>query len=360
MMKNSKMNLTINKDDMEINDYLYCWSEMGERPNKTIFHSFFDPEEFLLFLEKYTPKKMSDFSDIMPNGDIPIVNQRSLFKVEDGFYVAFTIFDKLSDEKMIGDVSLIYNESNSQKLDEWIDGLNNIVESEGEEDGEVMNVRTTTISLSQNGFELNHLNLPIIELEQIDNFFSEETINRTERLIKQIRKGESGLTVLWNERGYGKTTLANYIISEVENTVIYVPLNMIELTISSPDFSKFLKQRKNVILVIDDAEIHFSEMFSKSSFYTGNLLQLVDGFGSKDSNLNIILILNNKNLNEIDPNLLKCNNILDVIKVEQSIEQKSKDLVTSTHNSNKSLNGKRNNLYSKNRFSKNVNGFGYK
>jgi hypothetical protein len=353
------MNLTINKDDMEINDYLYCWSELGERPNKTIFHSFYEPEEFILFLEKYSPKKLSEFSDVMPSGEIPILNQRSLFKIEDGFYVAFTIFDKFSDEKIIGDVAVIYTEAHSEKLGEWITELNNLVKNDEEENGDFINHKTNIISIGQNGFELSHLSLPEIELTEIDTFFDEETVVKTERLIKQIRKGESGLALFWNQRGSGKTTLVNYIISEIEKTVIYIPLNMIDLTISSPDFLKFLKLKKNVILVIDDAEIHFSEIFSKSSFYTGNLLQLVDGLVSKELNLNIILILNNKNLSEIDPNLLRCNNILDIIKVEKN-EQKNGESITFGSNSNKNMNGRRNNLSSKNRFSKNVKGFGYK
>jgi hypothetical protein len=359
-MKNSKMTLTINKEDMEQNDYLYCWSEIGNRPNKTLFHSFYDPLQFLQFLEGFGYQRCGEFSEVMPIGDVPIINQKNLYKIEDGFYISFTLFDKLGEEKMVGDVSIIWNESHLKKVEEWTLALQDFIEFSEDEEGEIRPERTNIISVGQNGYELNHLNLPKIELEDIEFFYNDETINRVEKLIKLIRKGESGLTILWGERGSGKTTLSNYIISETENIVIYIPLNMLDLTISSPDFFKFLKLRKNDILVIDDAEIQFSDYFSKNSFFTGNLLQLVDGLGSKNLNLNIILILNNKNLNEVDSNLLKCNNLLDVIKVENLSDEKSKEHVTFSNSSNKRMNGKRTNEAIKRRLSKNGNEFGYK
>ena len=359
-MKNSKMNLTINKDDAEINDYLYCWSEMGDRPNKTIFHSFYNVDEFLHFLEEVNYQKRGEFSEVMPVGESPIINQKNLYKIEDGFYIAFTIFDKLGEEKMIGDVSMIWSDNHLKMVEEWTSKLNDFVEFDEEEEGEIKFDRTNIISIGQNGYELNHLNLPKIELEDIEMFYSEDTINSTEKLIKLLRKDESGLAVLWGERGSGKTTLANYIISETENVVIYIPLNMIDMTIGSPDFLKFVKMRKGATLVIDDAEIQFSEYFSKTSFFTGNLLQLVDGLGSINLNLKIILILNNKNLSEVDPNLLKCNNMLDVIKVEKIFDEKSKESITFHNTSNKNSNGKRLNNFLKKRSSKSGNDFGYK
>jgi hypothetical protein len=358
-MKNSKLTLTINKEDMDQNDYLYCWSEMGVRPNKMLFHSFYDAFNFLQFLEGFSYQNCGEFSEVMPIDESPIINEKKLYKIEDGFYVSFTIFDKLNEEKLIGDVSIIYSESHSNKIDEWLNEFNSMVKNE--EDDTITSIqKVNVISIGQNGFELFGLNLPTIELEQIDTFFDEDTINKTERIIKRIRKGENGLSIFWGERGSGKTTLTNYIISEIENSVIYIPLNMVDLTINSPEFTKFLREHKNSILILDDAEIHFSEIFSKTNFYTNNLLQLVDGLGSKELNLNLILILNNKNLNEIDSNLLKCNNILDIIKVEQSFDQKTKKSLTFTSEQNRNLNDKRSNLTFRNRFSKNENRFGYK
>ena len=76
--------------------------------------------------------------------------------------------------------------------------------------------------------------------------------------------------------------------------------------------------------------------------------------------MKIILILNNKNLSEVDPNLLKCNNMLDVIKVEKIFDEKSKESITFHNTSNKNSNGKRLNNFLKKRSSKNGNDFGYK
>jgi len=93
--------------------------------------------------------------------------------------------------------------------------------------------------------------------------------------------------------------------------------------------------------------LFFSEMWERFSFY-----------GMRG--MLVFFMVDQLLLNEVDSNLLKCNNLLDVIKVEHLSDEKSKEHVTFSNSSNKRMNGKRTNESIKRRLSKNGNEFGYK
>ena len=52
-MKKSFLNLNINKEDTDLNDYLVCWDSFGQRPNKTTILSSVKSNDFQIFLEKF-------------------------------------------------------------------------------------------------------------------------------------------------------------------------------------------------------------------------------------------------------------------------------------------------------------------
>jgi putative ribosome biogenesis GTPase RsgA len=52
----------------------------------------------------------------------------------------------------------------------------------------------------------------------------------------KIKKSEKGLSVLWGERGTGKTSIINYLADKLDRIVIFIPNNLIEHTINNPDF----------------------------------------------------------------------------------------------------------------------------
>jgi hypothetical protein len=101
---------------------------------------------------------------------------------------------------------------------------------------------------------------------------------------------------------------------------------MLEHTINNPDFRKFIKKYNKVLLVLDDCEMSFNEYFVKSNFIVNNLLQLVDGFLSDSIDLSIVAIFNVEDSEEIDHNLLNCNNLIDVINFDELSESESNEL----------------------------------
>jgi hypothetical protein len=324
-MENSKINININKDDHNVNDYLYCWSEMGERPNKISLYNHYNSDEFRDLILNKSSKHRGLFTEIIPTGVDYIVNEKSLIKIDKSVYVSFTQFDKLTDENVIGDVSFIYLNDSVSKINEILSQLDKIVVDITHEDA---NQRINTITIGQNGLELNPIDVMKADYDNIENYFNDKTIKSADKLIKKIKKTSKGLSLIFGPRGTGKTTLMNYISSSIDKIIIFVPSSMIESTINNPDFRNFIKRYKNSVIVLDDSELYFSELYTKSNIFTNNLLQFVDGFQSDDLDLNIVAILNVDDIDEVDHILLDCNNLIDVIEVSDLEKEKAQELNT--------------------------------
>ena len=174
--------------------------------------------------------------------------------------------------------------------------------------------KLNTIGLSLNGLEIEPISLHNIDLDNVDNYYNSDTFRRVEKAVKQIKKADKGLTVLYGERGSGKTSIINYISSKLDRIVIFIPNNMIDHTINNPEFRKFIKKYDKPVLVLDDCEIAFTDNYGRPNVFTSNLLQMIDGFLSDSINCNIVTIFNIDDEEEIDPSLLDCNNLIDVIE----------------------------------------------
>lgn len=322
-MENTKINININKDDHNINDYLYCWSELGERPNRITLYNHYKSEDFKDLIINKKSKHKGLFTEVIPTGVDYIVNEKSLIKIDSSVYVSFTQFDKLTEENVIGEVSFIYLNDSVSKINEMLSELDKIAVDITHEDA---NQRINTITIGQNGLELNPIDIMKADYDNIEHYFNDNTIKSADKLIKKVKKTPKGLTLVYGERGTGKTTLMNYVSSNIDKIVIFIPCSMIESTINNPDFRNFIKRYKNSVIVLDDSELYFSELYSKSNIFTNNLLQFVDGFQSDDLDLNIIAILNVDSITEVDHILLDCNNLIDIIEVSNLTKSKAQEL----------------------------------
>ena len=108
--------------------------------------------------------------------------------------------------------------------------------------------------------------------------------------------------------------------------VIYIPNSLLEATLNNSDFRNFLRKFHRPIIVIDDCEMIFNELFTKSNIYVNNLLQMVEGLLSDTIQVNVITIFNVEDESEIDHALLECNSLIDVIEFEYLDEEESNDL----------------------------------
>lgn len=324
-MKPNKINLNINKDDHNLNDYLFIWSETGVRPSKTLIHGYFNKDKFSEFLEKSNITQITTFTDVIPTQDVSVINEKVFSSIEENIFLTYTFLDKNYEESIVAEVAIFYTTPNNQRVVEIVEQLKSfsIVETT-EEENEVKPSKSNILSLSTNGFELDKVKVDR-NFDDIEYYYENQVFKKIKKLSKKINNNDKGLSIMVGGRGCGKTTSISYIISKCTKTTIFIPCNLIDNTINNPDFRNFLKQNPNSILVIDDADLYFSQMYSKSTFFTNNLLQLIDGLYSDSLNLNIILSMNCE-LVEIDKTLLQSNNIIDIIEYSKLSSAKVEEL----------------------------------
>jgi hypothetical protein len=319
-MKNKQdIHLNINGDDSNINDFLYCYKEFGILPNRYIIHSDISYNDFLTLIE--------DVSDVYRITEIDgFRNEKILSKYNDNIYFSYFILEAGTEYEAISNLSIFYkNQEDLYSIKKILEDISleefydeDESESKTSKNVNIVNILSGSINISKiESLEKN---------ENIDLFYNEKTFKSINKLTKKIKKTKKGLSMFIGERGSGKTSIISYISEKIDKQVIYIPNNLIEHTINNPEFKNLLRNYKNSVIVIDDCDVIFSDIYTKSNIITSNLLQIIDGLDSNDYGINFLLIFNCHDESEIDDNLLECNNLLDVIKFEMLSKEESNDL----------------------------------
>ena len=115
------LNLNINKDDQNLNNYLYCCDYFTTKPNKTVVHSTYSTKLFQDKIEKYTELWKNTFTEIIPDEDDSIINDRILLKINDNIFISYFIIDKLLDTSIVSELTIYYKSNeNFEKVNEII------------------------------------------------------------------------------------------------------------------------------------------------------------------------------------------------------------------------------------------------
>lgn len=309
------MNLNINKDDSSINDFLYCWDVFKKRPNRIVLHNTYSS---VLFREKISSKEENIFTEIIPSDDSYIINDKVLCKINDSIYLSYVIIDKLQDNSIISEITFFYKDSNELPEIETI--INEIEESVIDFEEDESN-KLNMVSVSNGVLDIEPIDRK--DIESIEMYYNNKTFKDINKIIKSIKKNQRSINILSGEKGTGKTTMINYLSSKLDRIAIYIPNNMIELTINNPEFLKFLKRFHKPIIIIDDCELLFNESFSSSNILSNSLLQMVDGLNSIDVSF---IMLYNCSINEIDSNLLISNSVVNVVEFNLLSIEESNEL----------------------------------
>ena len=314
------VNININKDDHSINDYLYCFAEFGEMPSKIKIFNNYDIDKFIEFTDKNsTTKNIS--KEFIPSGSDFIINEKHFINIDD-IFISFVEYDKMSESGHITDIVIFYRISSESSVNSFLESIHPFLidyENVGVEQ------KFNVLTLTPEGLQLEPIDLLNADYENIELYFNKDVIKKSNKLIKIIRKKHKGLSIIHGERGVGKTTLINHMLSKIDKLSIFIPANMIDI-ITTNEFKNFIRKHKKSIIIIDDCEIYFSNSYSKSNILTNNILQMVDGITSDMDNLHIITVLNTDNINDVDSVLLECNNFIDVMLVDRLIDSKSNEL----------------------------------
>ena len=330
-MSKEQLNININRDEPTLNDFLYCWSLFGTRPNKIILYNTYATSDFNEIISKFTVSKNS-LTEIIPDGEDYLINEKVFLKISDEIYISFVIIDSRSDKSIVNELCFIYKtDDNIEKVQEIIDNLNNCIVDFCEEQGNKLN----TISITQNGLEVDPISTMEVDVDNVEMFYNSKTYKKYKKTLKAIKKSKKGLSVFYGPRGTGKTSIINHLVSSVDRITIFIPNNMIDSTINNPEFKRFIRRYQNPILIIDDCEMMFSETYNRSNILVNNLLQLIDGFLSDSIQANVITIFNVDDVDEIDHSLLDCNNLIDVVEFKSLTSDESNELGKFLGNSKK-------------------------
>lgn len=313
------LNLNINKDDSQLNDFLFCWKEFSKRPNKITIHSNYSTKLFKDFIDEKVIES-NTFTEIIPDEDEMIINDKILSKLSDDVYLAYIVIDRELDTSLVSDIVFYYKyEENLPVIQKVIDGINKCMIDFCEEESKNLN----TLSLSSSGLEIEPLSLDY-DSDNFELYFNNKTIKILNKTIKKIKKSERGLVILNGERGVGKTSSIKYIADNLDRIVIFIPNSLIEQTINNSDFRKFLRKYSKPVLVLDDCEMIFNDYFSKSNMIVNNLLQIVDGLIYDD--VTVVAIFNVDDESEIDHTLLESNNLIENIDFEYLSLEEAEEL----------------------------------
>jgi len=305
--KKTNLKININKDDSGLNDFLYLWDIFKTRPNKVLIHGTFDFKETENFFDQY--EKVNKFTEIICLETDDIINDKVLLKSNECVYISYIAVDKLTESAVISDITIYYSSSeDADEVNEIIKSVSEYQLIDDSEEGHNLNV----VSLSNNSIELEEIKYDDIDIDNIEEYYSKQTFKDLSKWLKKSKKQQSGLSILYGKRGTGKSSAIKYLATKLDRNLIFVPNNLVDLTINSSDFSKFLRKHENPILILDDCEMIFNEFFTKSNIIANNLMQLVDGLLS--NKLSIITIFNVEDKSEIDHNLIECNNLIDIIE----------------------------------------------
>jgi AAA+ ATPase superfamily predicted ATPase len=320
--KQSNLSININKDYSNLNDFLYCWDIFGSRPNKIVIHNTYSTKPFAKIVSEHSIEK-NIFTEILPNDEDFTINDKIISNLGDDVYLSYIVIDRNQDNSIVSDIVFFYkSQESSKKVQSIIEELNDCLVDFCEE--ETNNLNTIALS-TQSGLEIEPIELDD-DFENFDHYYSSNTGKSVEKLIKKIKKSNKGLSVLYGERGTGKTSVINYIASKLDRIVIFIPNNLIEHTINNPDFRKFIKKFQKPVIVLDDCELTLSDYYNRTNITTNNILQMVDGFLSDTMEVNIICIFNTDDEDDIDEALLDCNSLIDVIEFEYLSGEESEEL----------------------------------
>lgn len=323
-MKETNLNININRDDSSINDFLIIFESMKVRPSRVIIHERFSGKEFNNIIKKYfsgEDLEQNFLTEYLPSDDEYIINEKILRQVSEDIWISYVEINKQSEDFIVNEVCIYYRSLEQQKKFEnlVIDLSDCIIDYEDD----TLN-KINTLCISNSTIELDPIFIPEELNENIENKYSDSSLRKIDKLIKKIKKNEKGLTIFSGESGIGKTNACKYVASKVDRMSIFIPNNMIDHTINNPDFKTFLKRFDKTLIVIDDCEFLYNS-YNKNNLFTNNILQLIDGFHSDSMKIHFLLVFN-VDFEEIDENLIECNNLIESIEFDFLDSEKANEL----------------------------------
>lgn len=275
---------------------------MGKIPNRTLIHDTFSGKDFENLIGN---KKIEDkivFSEIIPIENDYSVNEKILIRINLNLWFSYTKINSTSENFLISDVCIYFKEYNTEVY-KTIEEIKNCSINFGSKNEEYDKINT--LSISNGIFELDPI-LPI-DYSDVMDYHPNIDIKSIKKISKSIKSKNKTFSIIYGPIGCGKTHTLKWILSTLDRISIFIPNNMIDQTINNPEFKNFLKRFDECIIILDDSEFNYGY---KSPYLSGNIIQLLEFV----PNIHIIMIFNVDNECKIDEDILRSNNLENIIQ----------------------------------------------
>lgn len=282
-------------------------------------------EEMDNFLD--TPKLLASFKKKYAKDTFYTVvyRTRSLTdnKTETGFSIIVAnknIFARF--EKNISESYILYGEGDEKALEQMIKIVKKYYVKPKAKRNNIRMIMTT-----QAGFDLMDYNVDPVENFDIESEYNDDFIKEADKIKEFIKIDKSGIIILHGEKGTGKSTFINSLISDnPERQFIYFPSALVPL-LGDPTFTSFLPRLKNTIMILEDCE---NALRSRSDFNSSSpvnqLLNLADGL-LKSFNIKFICTFNAE-IDSIDSALLRKGRLVSKYEFKKLCPEKASALLT--------------------------------
>ena len=142
----------------------------------------------------------------------------------------------------------------------------------------------------------------------LDLFYNNDFLPINDILIKRLNNEDRGLVILYGKPGTGKTTYIRYLSAHVKKQKLFVPGSLIFKT-GSPEFLSLLKNFKNSMLILEDADSLLRKRSSDEENVISNLLNLADGVLSDFFHVQVICTFS-KEQTQFEPGLIRKGRLL--------------------------------------------------
>jgi Cdc6-like AAA superfamily ATPase len=158
--------------------------------------------------------------------------------------------------------------------------------------------------------------------------YGKEFIKIHNTIEKRLNKeNDKGIILLHGDPGTGKTSYLKYLTKTVKNKdLLFIPPSMAEM-LSEPSIIPFLMEKKNSILIIEDAERVIGDREGNASpAGVSNILNITDGILGDCLNIQIIATFNMKR-ERIDQALLRKGRLIAEHKFEKLTLDETNELL---------------------------------
>lgn len=281
-----KLTLSISSDDFNLNDLSIVSSFMGKVPNRIFIHDRFCEDKFSKFLSKRSVKSVIKTSDLLPNFPDYISNDRVLIMISDDHWISY-----IKADDIVSNVCILY----SINCDEILSEIKKC-----SIDYEVSSInQINLLSVSDGVLSLDPIHIHNISLKE---YHSKNTLNEVKTIIKTIENNDNSLSILRGPIGSGKSTICKWIASQLDIITIFIPINLVDLSVNNPEFRNFISKFEKCLIVIDDCEDLYR--FHDKNIIISNIIQIIDTYSI--INIHFILSFNVNKGHQMDRRVYEC------------------------------------------------------